>query len=173
MHPRVLNPADAEAYRAVRLLALRELPPAFGSLPEDEPNLDSTADRLRESDERCFFGTFDGEKLTGIVRLSRYEASNEKHRAYIGGLYVVPAFRRHGHGRVLVCAALGRAANTPEIRRVNLTVVTHQKEAVRLYESLGFHIYGTEQEVFSNDGQFYDEHLMTLELVTTRLMPNR
>ena len=165
---RVLCPGDAEAYRAVRLRALREWPPAFGSLPGDEPDLAATAARLRESDERCFFGAFNGEELTGIVRISRYEASNEKHRAYLGGLYVVPAFRRQGHGRALVRAALSRAESTPEVRRINLTVVTRQEAAVRLYESLGFRIYGTEQEAFSKGGLFYDEHLMTLELITAR-----
>ena len=165
---RVLHPGDAEAYRAVRLRALRELPPAFGSLPADEPDLAATAARLLESEERCFFGAFHGEELTGIIRLSRYEASNEKHRAYLGGLYVVPAFRRRGHGRALVRAALSRAESTPGIRRVNLTVVTRQEAAVRLYELLGFRIYGTEQEAFSKDGRFHDEHLMTMELTASR-----
>jgi len=42
--------------------------------------------------------------------------------------------------------------------------VTQQEVAIRLYQSFGFRIYGTEPETFSRDGQFYDEHLMTLEL---------
>ncbi|MGA7932196.1 MAG: GNAT family N-acetyltransferase [Kovacikia sp.] len=161
---RVLTPADAEAYRSVRLRALHEQPPAFGSLPEVEPTLSETAARLLESDDRCFFGAFQSEHLIGIIRLSRYSAPNEKHRAYLAGLYVLPSFRCHGCGRALVREALGRAANTPGIRRVNLTVVTQQEVAVSLYQSFGFRIYGTEQETFSRDGQFYDEHLMTLEL---------
>jgi RimJ/RimL family protein N-acetyltransferase len=161
---RVFTPADAEAYHVVRLRALHEQPPAFGSLPEDEPNLSKTAARLAESDDRCFFGAFQDEQIIGIVRLSRYSAQNEKHRAYIAGLYVVPPFRRNGFGRALVRRALSRAANTPSIRRVNLTVVTQQEAAIRLYQSLGFSIYGTEQETFSRDRQFYDEYLMTLEL---------
>jgi RimJ/RimL family protein N-acetyltransferase len=161
---RLLTSADAEAYRSVRLRALHEQPPAFGSLPEVEPNLAETAARLAESDDRCFFGAFQGEQLIGIIRLSRYSAPNEKHRAYLAGLYVLPPFRGHGCGRALVHEALSRAANAPGIRRVNLTVVTQQEEAIRLYQSFGFRIYGTEQETFSRDGQFYDEHLMTLEL---------
>ena len=161
---RVLTPADAEAYRSVRLRALHEQPPAFGSLPEVEPNLSETAARLTESDERCFFGAFQGEHLIGIIRLSRYSAPNEKHRAYLAGLYVLPPFRCHGCGRALVREVLSRAATNSGIRRVNLTVVTQQEAAIRLYHSFGFRIYGTEPETFSRDGQFYDEHLMTLEL---------
>lgn len=161
---RALSPADAESYRSVRLLALHEQPPAFGSLPEDEPNLSEIAARLAESGDRCFFGAFQDDQLIGIVRISRYSASNEKHRAYLGGLYVLPAFRCEGCGRSLVKQALSWAANMQSIRRVNLTVVTQQKAAICLYQSLGFRIYGTEQETFSKTGCFYDEHLMTLEL---------
>ena len=161
---RVLAAADAEAYRSVRLRALQEQPPAFGSLPETEPSLSETAARLIESDDRCFLGAFQGEQMIGIIRLSRYEASNEKHRAYLAGLYVLPSFRCHGCGRALVREALSRAAHTSGMRRVNLTVVTQQEAAIRLYQSFNFRIYGTEQETFSRDGQFYDEYLMTLEL---------
>jgi RimJ/RimL family protein N-acetyltransferase len=163
---RVLTSTDAETYRSVRLQALQELPPAFGSLPEDEPNLSETAARLRESNDRCFFGAFRDEQLIGIVRLSRYEAPNEKHRAYLAGLYVLPSFRRQGYGRALVREALSWTANASDIRRVNLTVVTQQDRAIRLYQSFGFSIYGTEKETFSRDGQFYDEYLMTLELTS-------
>jgi RimJ/RimL family protein N-acetyltransferase len=171
---RVLTFADAEAYREVRLQALHEHPPAFGSIPEDEPSLSETAVRLVASDDRCFFGAFQDEQLIGIVRLSRYEAPNEKHRAYLGGLYVLPLFRRNGCGRALVEQVLSRSrsvseresADIPGIRRINLTVVTQQEAALRLYQSLGFQIYGTEQETFSRAGHFYDEHLLTLNFVS-------
>ena len=161
---RSLVPADAAAYRQVRLDALAEMPPAFGSRPEDEPDLVQTAARLAASDDRCFFGAFQGEQLVGIVRLSRYEAANEKHRAYLGGLFVLPAFRRDGCGRDLVRAALNRAAGLPGVRRVNLSVVAQQEAAIRLYQSFGFRVYGTEPEAFSKGDRFYDEHLMTLPL---------
>lgn len=161
---RPLTPADAEVYHSVRLQALHEQPPAFGSLPETEPNISETATRLVASDERCFLGAFQGKQLIGIIRISRYSAPNEKHRAYLAGLYVLPPFRRYGCGRALIHHALSWAANTPDIRRVNLTVVTQQEGAIRLYQSFGFRIYGTEQETFSRDGKFYDEYLMTLEL---------
>jgi RimJ/RimL family protein N-acetyltransferase len=161
---RALTPADAEAYRSVRLSALHEQPPAFGSLPENEPNLSETAVRLVESNEGCFFGAFQNKQLVGIVRLTRYLAPNEKHRAYLAGLYVLPQFRCQGCGRALVSAALSWTANSPGIKRVNLTVVTQQTAAICLYQSFGFRIYGTEPETFSRDGRFYDEHLMTLAL---------
>ncbi len=163
---RALTSSDAEAYRVVRLHGLNEQPPAFGSLPEEEPNLSETTAKLAPSDARCFFGAFQDKQLIGIVRLSRYLASNEKHRVYLAGLYVMPPFRRLGCGRLLVEQALIRAANMPGIRRINLTVVTQQEAAIHLYQSFGFRIYGTEQETFSRAGSFYDEYLMTLEFTS-------
>lgn len=161
---RALIPTDAEAYHSVRLCALHEQPPAFSSLPEDQPNPSETAVSLVRRDDHCFFGAFQNEQLIGIIRISRYSAPNEKHRAHLGSLYVLPSFRCHGYGRALIGEALNWAVNTPGINRVNLTVVTQQKAAIRLYQSFGFRIYGTEPEAFSRDGQFYDEHLMTLKL---------
>lgn len=161
---RLLTSNDAEEYRLVRLRALQEQPPAFGALPEDEPTRSELVQRLVASDDRCFFGAFQGGQLLGILRFSRYSAPNEKHRAYLAGLYVLPPFRRHGCGRSLIREALNRASNAAGIRRVNLTVVTQQKAAIRLYQSFGFRIYGTEQETFSSAGEFYDEHLMTLAI---------
>ncbi len=161
---RVLTSADAEAYRAVRIAALNEEPPAFGSLPEDEPSVSATAEKLAATDDCCFFGAFRAEQLIGIVRLSRSSTPNEKHRANLGGLYVLPPFRCSGCGRALVREAISRAAKSRGIRRINLAVVTGQKAAIRLYQSFGFYTYGTEPETFSKSGRLYDEHLMTLEL---------
>ena len=171
VHVRLLLPTDAATYRSVRLRALQEFPPAFGSLPEEEPDLPQTAARLTASDDRCFFGAFLGERLVGIVRLSRYEATNEKHRAYLGGLFVLPSFRGGGCGRALVGAALHQAANLPGLRRINLSVVAGQEAAIRLYKGLGFRLYGTEPEAFSKAGRFYHERLMTLPLPSDEHRP--
>jgi RimJ/RimL family protein N-acetyltransferase len=68
-------------------------------------------------------------------------------------------------GISMIKQALSWAAKAQNIRRINLTVVTEQEAAIRLYQSFGFRIYGTEQETFSRGGRFYDEYLMTLKLV--------
>lgn len=161
---RALTARDAESYHDLRLRALREQPPAFNSLPEEEPGISETAVSLAKNEDCSFLGAFRNEQLVGIIRVSRYSASNEKHRACLSGLYVAPQFRRNGCGKALVRQALKWAEKTPGLRRINLTVVTQQESAVHLYQSLGFSIYGTERETFSSDGHFYDEHLMTMEL---------
>jgi ribosomal protein S18 acetylase RimI-like enzyme len=163
---RTLTPADVEEYRALRLAALREQLPAFGTLAEKEEKLplEAVASRLQESKDTYILGAFSDNTLVGTVRFSRFEEPNEKHRGFIAGLYVKPDFRRRGIARTLATEVLIRARRDTDLRRIHLTVVTAQNAAIQLYKSLGFCIYGTEHEAFSNQGQFYDEYLMELLL---------
>ena len=163
---RTLAPADVEEYRVLRLAALREQPPAFGTPAEKEEKLtlEAVALRLQESEDTYILGAFSDEILVGTIRFSRFEEVNEKHRGFIAGLYVRPDFRRRGLARALATEVLVRAHRDTSLHRIHLTVVTAQDAAIQLYKSLGFCIYGTEHEAFSNQGQFYDEHLMELLL---------
>ncbi len=163
---RTLTPADVKEYRVLRLAALHEQPPAFGTLAEKEEKLalEAVASRLQESEDTYILGAFLDDILVGIIRFSRFEEVNEKHRGFMAGLYVRPDFRRCGLARALATEVLARARRDTGLRRIHLTVVTIQDAAIQLYKSLGFCIYGTEHEAFSNQGQFYDEHLMELLL---------
>lgn len=166
MKLRALTPKDVIEYRDLRLRALREWPPAFGTPAEEEEKLSlkEFSERLVETKDRCLIGAFDEEVLVGSVRLSRYESGNEFHRAYVAGLYVMPERRKLGYGRALFTQAVARARLDGVLRRLNLTVVAEQKSAVALYASLGFVSYGVEKEVFQARGLFFDEILMTLDL---------
>jgi ribosomal protein S18 acetylase RimI-like enzyme len=163
---RTLTPADVEEYRVLRLAALYEQPPGFGTPVEKEEKLalETVASRLQESNDTYLLGAFPDDILVGIIRFSRFEEVNEKHRGFIAGLYVKPDLRRRGIARALITEVLLRARGDSGLRRIHLTVVTAQDAAIQLYKSLGFCIYGTEREAFSNEGQFYDEHLMELSL---------
>lgn len=163
---RVLTSDDVQQYRIVRLAALNEQPPAFGTPAEKEENLalENLASRLDQSEDGYFLGAFVGETLGGIIRFSLFNEVNEKHRGYIAGLYVTPSLRRNGLARGLLAEVLRRADQYPGLRRIHLTVVSGQDAAIRLYQSMGFSIYGTECEAFSSGGCYYDEHLMELPL---------
>jgi RimJ/RimL family protein N-acetyltransferase len=165
---RKLTPADVKEYRVLRLSALHEQPPAFGTPAEKEEKLEleAIAARLQKSENTYILGAFSGNILVGSIRFSRFEEANEKHRGFIAGLYVKPDFRRRGLARAMATEVLVRAQKDIGLRRIHLTVVTAQDAAIQLYKSLGFSIYGTEHEAFSNQGQFYDEHLMELILQT-------
>lgn len=166
MKLRALTPNDVSPYRDLRLRALREWPPAFGTPAEEEERLSQQdySARLEETKDRCVIGAFEDQVLVGSVRLARYDSSNESHRAYLAGLYVMAERRGLGYGRALCAHAVARARRDGRLRRLNLTVVSDQKAAIALYSSLGFVIYGVEQEVFQARGHFFDQILMTLDL---------
>jgi RimJ/RimL family protein N-acetyltransferase len=163
---RTLTPTDVKEYRVLRLAALHEQPPAFGTPVEKEEKLalEAVASRLQESEDTYILGAFLENILVGTIRFSRFDEANEKHRGFMAGLYVRPEFRRRGFARALATEVLVRVRRDPGLRRIHLTVVTAQDAAIQLYKSLGFCIYGTEHEAFYNQGQFYDEYLMELLL---------
>ncbi|CAN5895633.1 GNAT family N-acetyltransferase [soil metagenome] len=162
---RTLTPDDTTAYRTLRLAALREQPPAFGTLAEKEEKLalEEVAARLQASEDTYLLGAFVDDNLVGTVRFARFEEVNEQHRGLIAGMYVAPDSRRRGVARALLGEVLVRA-RALGLRRLHLTVVTGQVAATKLYESFGFEIYGTEREAFFKEGRFYDEYLMALVL---------
>jgi RimJ/RimL family protein N-acetyltransferase len=163
---RTLTPADVREYRVLRLAALHEQPPAFGTpaAKEEKLPLDAIAARLQSTEDTYILGACADNVLVGTIRFSRFEEANEKHRGLMAGLYVRPDFRRLGIARALATEFLVRAKRNPDLRRIHLTVVTAQAAAIQLYKSLGFSIYETECEAFSDRGQFHDEHLMELLL---------
>ncbi|MDF1811505.1 MAG: GNAT family N-acetyltransferase [Verrucomicrobiales bacterium] len=166
MEIRELKSFDATSYRELRVQALAEWPPGFGSLvgEEKEKAMEETESFLTGTTDRKLFGAFAGSMLTGTVRYSRYSGSNEGHRAYIAGLYVDPGHRRKGAGRALLEKAIDESKKDQTIRRINLTVVSDQSMAIRLYQSLGFVECGIDYEAFSARGLFFDEILMTKQI---------
>ena len=166
MNIRNLSPTDAVHYRKLRLQALHEWPPAFGSPAneEEKKSVEEMANFLKETGDRKLFGAFVDSALVGMVRHSRYSGSNEGHRSYVASFYVDPGFRGHGTGRALLTAAINDAENDEVIQRINLTVVSSQAPAIQLYESVGFSKCGTDYEAFSARDEFFDELLMTKRL---------
>lgn len=168
MEIRELTSLDARIYRELRIQGLSEWPPAFGTPTEEEENkaITETERFLTGSNDRRLFGAFANSNLIGIVRHSRYSGSNEGHRSYIAGLYVDPSHRGLGVGRALLEKCINESKSDGTIRRINLTVVSGQLAAIRLYESIGFVKCGTDYEAFSANGQFFDELLMTMPVKT-------
>ena len=158
---RRLTPADAEQYREIRLAGLEDSPEAFGSTFESESlkPLSSFAERLGSS---AVLGAFHGEDLVGIAGFAVREGVKEAHKGLLWGMYVRPEVRKSGVGRRLVEAIIDFARQRVEI--LQLSVVSDNKPAQRLYARLGFIEYGLEKSSLKHSGRYYDEILMALEL---------
>jgi ribosomal protein S18 acetylase RimI-like enzyme len=159
---RRLLPADAALYREVRLAALKGDPFAFGSTFEVESAqpLSSFAARLESS---AVFGALDGGELQGIAGFVGREEVKECHKGLLWGMYVRPAARKSGVGRRLVETVIDFARRRVEL--LQLTVVSDNQTARRLYASLGFVEYGTEWRSLKQGGRYFDEILMALDLM--------
>lgn len=159
---RPLEPSDAAAYRALRLLALTESPTAFGTSVEDERDLPlaTFAGRLALGSGRRFFGAFHGGALAGMVGLVREAGAKERHRLSLRSMYVHPDHRGRGLGRSLVAHALAVADADATVRQITLAVTAGNTPAQALYEAFGFAVYGLAPSALFVDGTYYDDLLM-------------
>jgi RimJ/RimL family protein N-acetyltransferase len=64
----------------------------------------------------------------------------------------------------LVSALVEQARLWHGVRKIKLTVNAENAQALRLYEALGFVVYGREPEAMSVNGRLYDELLLQLSV---------
>jgi RimJ/RimL family protein N-acetyltransferase len=156
---KLLTPADAALYRAIRLEALAAHPEAFTSTFEREQDkpLAWFEERLATSD---VFGAFIGGDLVGTAGFRREDGAKIEHKAVLWGMYVRPQARKSGTGRLLVDAVAAHAAK--RVEQLHLVVVSENQAALRLYAASGFVEYGRGGKALKFNGRYYDETLMAL-----------
>jgi ribosomal protein S18 acetylase RimI-like enzyme len=163
---RRLLPKDVKVYRSLRLRGLRDSPTAFGSSYSEEARrpLTALASRLGETPATWTFGAFEGERLVGVLSLARETRKKKSHKATIFGMYVERKMRRKGIGRRLFGKAIEMSRSLRGVRQITLSVIEGNLPALRLYKSLGFRVYGTEEASLFVAGRFYAEHFLALKL---------
>ena len=154
---RLLTPADAPAYRDIRLDGLKQAPQAFSSTFEREEAMP-----LAWFEERIVkgnvFGALVAGELLGVVGYWPQEGAKESHKATLWGMYVRPEGRNAGLGRGLIEAVASHASG--HVEQLLLRVVSENETALRLYRNTGFAEYGREMKALKQDGRYFDEILM-------------
>jgi ribosomal protein S18 acetylase RimI-like enzyme len=160
---RRLAPDDAALYRDIRLEALADSPDAFSSTLETEEDrpLETFAARLADAH---VIGAFVGSKLAGVAGFYVQSGPKHAHKGMLWGMYVRPAYRASGIGRMLVEVIIDHARR--RVERLQLFVVSDNLPARRLYESLGFVEYGVERHATKYRGRYHDDVLMALPLAS-------
>ena len=170
MPVRKLVPGDANAYREIRLFALREAPAAFGASYEQESNqaYESYLARFHTSIQEhgnFIVGAFEPEgRLVGIAGLLTYTGLKSRHKGFLWGVFVHPRSRRQGLGRQLIQEIIAGARQIQGLEQIVTAVVAPNDQAGRLYAETGFRSYGREPRALKIDGKSYDEDLLFLDL---------
>lgn len=161
-----LGPADAEAYRAIRLESLKQSPDAFGSTWEESKNrsVEQLSAFLHHDRDRFILGAYLDESLIGLVSFHRHGGKKMAHKGEINQMYVSSSARGQGLGRLLIEDLIRRAHALGDIESLILSVVVGNDAARALYLSLGFIVYGCEPRALKQGNQYYDEELMELVL---------
>ena len=167
MEIRLLKPDDANMYWDLRLEALSNNPEAFATSYEEamskEDPVREVSKRLGDPDSFTFGAIWDDE-IVGMMTLLLQDTSKLKHVAHLIGVYVSPVVRNKGVGGQLLRKTIDKAKEEGYIEKINLSVVTSNESAIRLYEKEGFYTWGTEKKALKMKGAYYDESHMSLEL---------
>jgi ribosomal protein S18 acetylase RimI-like enzyme len=157
---RQLGPADAAAYRSLRLAGLRAFPHAFR--PDYEEALQqplSWAEKRLAKEGEYWFGAFIGEQfdapLAGAICLRTQAGRKIRHSASLNALVVDPERQRQGIGSSLVAHLIEFARSLGYLRQLTLTVHEGNTRAERLYDAFGFRLFGLEPDAFLLDGRYY------------------
>jgi ribosomal protein S18 acetylase RimI-like enzyme len=176
-----LGPDDAERYARLRLRMLTLAPWAFGATPDDDEALDVRhlthmfaqghhatfaieAERSLEPNGQIERDSEGLPELVASASVVRAKSAKFAHRARVWGVFVEPAFRGQGLGKALMHAVITHARSWRGVTYLDLGVSANSPEAQRLYEGLGFTVWGREPEATEHDGRRYDEVHMTLRL---------
>lgn len=165
LHIRQLHVADAPAFRALRLRALREHPDAFTSSFEEamlRPLADAEV-RLAPGASETVWGAFLGDTMAGMVGLNRETRLKCRHKGTLVAMYVAPEFTGLGLGNALVNTVTA-AAQAGGLALLVLTVTDSNHRARTLYEQAGFRAFGTEPDAIRVDGISFGKTHMALQL---------
>lgn len=169
---RLLTELDAKQFWVLRFKGLRGNPEAFGASYEEDINIPIdnlmsrfSSDLILPLEENFMIGAFNENKdMVGVVGFRRERRIKLKHKANIWGMYVAPEFRQTGIGKLLLAELLNKSKSLDDLEQINLGVVSSNVNAKRLYDSLGFKIYGVEKNALKIGEQYFDDDLMVLFL---------
>lgn len=129
---------------------------------ERETTAEQQAQRIRDmrrgGSQEIFVAEADGE-LAGYLGATAGAMRRNRHAASFA-MGVLERFSRRGIGMALL-DALDEWARARRLHRVELTVISQNTRAIRLYERAGFVMEGTRRDALRIDGRFVDERWMS------------
>lgn len=152
----LLKPDDWQRLKQVRLRALKSNAEAFGPKFEEESDQDEIAWRKRFSKEDYLVASLNQIDI-GMLYI---EVLRGDHGAtcWIGGCWTDPEYRGKGVMRALF-SFIDKNCEAKGWQRQGLGVWTHNFDAIKTYEALGFLVAGEKMPSTSYPGQFF-QHMV-------------
>ena len=165
MEIRKLTSDDAEVYWNLRLEALQQDPEAFATTYEDAISrvdpLKSVASKMA-ADDSATLGAFIDNELVGVMTITQEGAPKLRHRVNLFAVYVTPEVRGKRVGTALLQEVVKYTKQMPLVEKINLTVVSTNETAIKLYEKVGFKSFGLEHQAMKMNDSYVDEVYMSL-----------
>ena len=165
MEIRKLTSDDAEVYWDLRLEALQQDPEAFATTYEDAISRVNPLERVEsnlDSENSATLGAFIDNELVGVMTIAEEGAPKLRHRVNLFAVYVTPKVRGKRVGTALLQEVVKYTKQMPLVEKINLTVVSTNKAAIKLYEKVGFKSFGLEHHAMKMNDTYVDEIYMSL-----------
>lgn len=158
---RVLD-SDFDVYQALMLACVRTHPDRF-RLTEDD--ILAELPPIGADDPDGFtLGAFLEDKLCGVISVAREKREKLRHKALLSRMYVVEQNAGRGLGQQLLAEAVKQARGLAGVRHLNLTVLSQNLHAKRLYTKAGFVQFALEPGSVHAQDRDWDEEQMKLIL---------
>lgn len=126
---------------------------------ERKTNEEKMAHRIGETNKNSLLLLAEDEgRIVGFLSAERGSANRIKHSAYIV-IGILKNYRGKGIGQKML-EELDRWAMDNWIIRLELTVMKHNENAIKLYEKIGFKIESIREKSCFVNGKFIDEYHM-------------
>lgn len=115
-------------------------------------------ERIRSPDDLTMVSEKEGE-IVGVLTVQRGMYRKNRHTANLG-IAIKAGHRRKGLGMRLIMAGIDWCSEN-YIKKLNLEVFSSNRNAIALYEKIGFTIEGAKKNQFNIDGKYVDDVFMT------------
>lgn len=149
---RALNPADADAFRTLRLETLISYGEVFAKYYENmvERPADFWAEFCTETPDKCLFGLFDAGRLVGVMGVEKWERDKKERTALWTYAYLQPAYRGQKNAQSLYAAREDWTKNKGGYKRAVLSILEERGRSIDIHAKNGARF------LFAESLQWYD-----------------
>lgn len=165
MEIRPIKEEDAKEFLEMLLKLDKQTELMTYEVGEHPPELDNilTAIRICEKKDNLLLVALEEAKIIGFLGAARGEFNRSRHSVSIT-IGILEDYRHQGIGSAM-SEQMEQWARRAGIVRLELTVICHNTQAVRLYEKKGFFIEGIRKKSLFVNGKYIDEYYMGKILV--------